>query len=79
MKQKDIIVIIVVIFISGVASFFISNLLFSAPDKRNTQVEVVKPISSDFAKPDERYFNSEAIDPTQLIQIGDASGNPQPF
>jgi hypothetical protein len=78
MKQKDIILIIVVVFISGVASFFISNALFGSPAKNKTEVEVVEPIASEFIQPDTRYFNKDAIDPTQLIQLG-GPGNPQPL
>ncbi len=78
MKQKDIIIIIVVVFISGVASFFISNALFSSPQKRTVEVEVVEPISTEFKTPDPQYFNSKSIDPTKLIQIGNQD-NQQPF
>ena len=79
MKQKDIALIIVVVFISGVISFFVSNMLFSSPDQRKTEVEVVEPISASFTKPDARYFNKDAINPTQQIQIGGDSGNPTPL
>ncbi len=78
MKQKDIVVIIVAVFISGIFSFFISNALFSSPQKRTTEVEVVEPISTDFKTPDPKYFNAQSIDPTKLIQIGNQD-NQQPF
>lgn len=78
MKQKDIILIIVVVFISGVVSFFVSNMLFASPDDRKTEVEVVTPITADFTEPDQRYFNAQSINPTKLIQIGDQA-NQQPF
>ncbi len=78
MKQKDIILIIVVVFVSGVLSFFVSNMLFTSPENRNTQVEVVEPIASDLPPIDQKYFNANSINPTQLIQIGNQD-NPQPF
>ena len=78
MKQKDIALIIIVVFISGVISFFVSNMLFASPENRQTEVEVVDEITSTFTKPDPRYFNAESINPTQQIQIG-GSGNPQPL
>jgi len=79
MKQKDIVLIIVVVFISGVASYLISNALFGSAKNKVTKVEVVQKITSDFNdKPDPKYFNSDSIDPTQLIQIGNNS-NTQPF
>jgi hypothetical protein len=71
MKQNDIVLIIVFVFIGGTASFFLSNLLISAPKNRQTPVEVVERLSADFNQPDERYFNKDSINPTQLIKIGD--------
>lgn len=78
MKQNDIILIIVVVFIAAVSSFFISNALFSSSEKRKADVEVVEPITQAFAEPDRRYFNDKAVNPTQLIQIGNQD-NQQPF
>ena len=80
MKQKDIVLIIVVVFVSGVISLVLSNMLISSPKNRQEQVEVVEPISAEFDTPekDDKYFNSQAIDPTQIIRIGD-SNNQQPF
>lgn len=78
MKQKDIILIVVVVFVSGVISLIVSNLLFSSPKNRQEKVEVVEPITADFNQPDKRYFNSQSIDPTQIIRIGDNT-NDQPF
>lgn len=80
MKQKDIILIMVVVFISGVFSFLLSNYLFASPKNRQEKVEVVEPITADFKIPakDDKYFNIQAIDPTQIIRIGDNNNN-QPF
>lgn len=78
MKQKDIALIIVLAFISGIISFFVSNMLFASPKNRQQEVAKVDVITSDFPQPDSKYFNKDAIDPTQTIQIGDGS-NPNPF
>lgn len=78
MKQKDILLIIVIAFISGIASFFLSNLLITNTENRSEEVEVVEAISKDITEPDARYFNAQAINPTQLIQIGNQD-NPQPL
>jgi hypothetical protein len=78
MKQKDIALILIVVFISGVISLVVSKTLFASPKTRQQQVEVVEPISADFPQPDSHYFNTQAIDPTQVIHIGDNS-NPDPF
>jgi hypothetical protein len=78
MKQKDIAVIIIVVFVSGVLSYFVSNAIFASPESLQTEVEVIDPITADFPQPDERYFNPNSINPTQTITIGDGQ-NQQPF
>jgi predicted permease len=78
MKQKDIALIIVVVFISAIMSFFVSQWLFAPPKARQQEVEVVGPISSSFTIPSSTYFNTNSVDPTQLIQIGNTA-NPNPF
>lgn len=78
MKQKDIALIIVVTVISGIVSFFVSNTLFASPEDRQQKVEVVEKISASFPTPSNKYFNTESINPTELIQIG-TSTNPNPF
>lgn len=78
MKQKDILLIVVVVFISALISFAMTKLLISTPKNRNQLVEVVQPISANFPDANKKYFNEQSIDPTQIIKIGDSS-NPQPF
>lgn len=78
MKQKDVAFIIVIVFISAVVSLVVSRLLFSAPQSQQQQAEVVPAITANFPTPDSRYFNSNSIDPTQLIQIGN-NNNTNPF
>lgn len=78
MKQKDLIIIMVVVFVSGFSSLFISNWLFASPSDLSAEVEVVDPITTDFPTPDTRYFNVNSIDPTQNITIGNDQ-NTEPF
>lgn len=78
MKQKDIALIIVIAAISGFASYFISHLIFAKPANRQQKVEVVDVITDVFPTLNHKYFNSDSIDPTQLIQVGDGN-NPNPF
>lgn len=78
MKQKDVALIIVIAFISGIISFVVSNKLFVTPSNRQQQVEVVDPINSTFQPLDKKYFNSNSIDPTQQTQIG-SDNNQNPF
>lgn len=78
MKQKDIALLLIVAFVSAIISFFVSGMLFGSPSKQQTQVEKVQPISSSLDHPDEKFFNDQAIDPTQPITIG-PNANPSPF
>lgn len=78
MKQKDIALIVIIVIISAVVSLLLSNRIFVSPKNRQQQVEVVQRISSDFPKPDDRFFNNQAFDPTKQITIGQNT-NPQPF
>lgn len=78
MKQKDIALILVLVFISGVVSFVISGWIFARPADREQKAEVVDVVRSEFIPPNTKYFNNRAVNPTQLIKIGD-SNNPNPF
>jgi hypothetical protein len=78
MKQKDIALIAVVVFMSGVLALVISNIFFSSKEDKQQKAEIVDVITADFPTPPSKYFNSNSIDPTQLIQIGE-SNNTNPF
>ncbi|MBP7766909.1 hypothetical protein KA068_00080 [Candidatus Saccharibacteria bacterium] len=80
MKQKDAPLIIISVFLAAILSFVASNLIFGSSSERKENVEIAKPITSEFNSPknDDKYFNGNSIDPTQLIRIGDGS-NDQPF
>lgn len=77
MKQKDIALIILIVFFSGIASYFISNQFISSP-KKDLDVSKVEPINAEFTEPNKSYFNDKSVNPTQLIQI-DANNNKSPF
>jgi hypothetical protein len=78
MKQKDIVVIGVTVFISGIIAYVIcSSFLFTTKDQQQ-KVEVVAPITSQFTLPDKAIFNADAINPTKVIEIG-PNTNDQPF
>lgn len=70
MKQKDIALILVIVFVSGMLSFLVSRQLIN-PENQKLELEVVEPITVDFYQPSDKYFNSKSINPTQLIQIGE--------
>jgi hypothetical protein len=83
MKQKELMLIGAVAFIAVIISFILSGIIFGSPKKNPIKVPVVTPISSNFPSPQtdsnyKKFFNGNALNPTQLIQIG-GSGNTVPF
>lgn len=78
MKQKDITLVMVMVFISAVVSFLVSGWIFGSPKNREQTAEVVEEITPEFAEPPIKYFNVNSVNPTQLITIG-GSPNPNPF
>lgn len=70
----------IIVFIAIIISSILSNAIFNPSKKRSASIPVVQPISSSFpdVKSDPTYntiFNSQALDPTQLIQIGTSQSN----
>ena len=78
MKQNDIALILVISFIRLILGIFASNLLFGSKESKQLKSDVITAITTDFKQPDEKYFNSNSVDPTQIIRIGDGS-NQTPF
>lgn len=78
MKQKDVATLIIIAFVSAVASFIISGKIFATPANRQQKVEVVDVIDSSFQTPSSKYFNTSSIDPAQLVQIS-SNNNQNPF
>lgn len=78
MKQKDWLLIIAIAVVSGIFSFIISGRIFVTPANRQQAVEVVDAITPEFKTPDNKYFNTQSVNPAQTIQLG-TGGNANPF
>lgn len=83
MNRKTILALGAIIIVAIIFSSIISNALFNPSKSRKASVPEVQTIDSTFpdVKNDPNYktvFNSQALDPTQLIHIG-TSQNSQPF
>jgi len=77
-KQKDIALVLVVVFVSAVLSLVLSRVIFATPQNRQQTAEKVDVITPDFTQLPREYFNADAINPTKRIQIG-SDNNPNPF
>jgi hypothetical protein len=78
MKKKDIALLVAVGLFAASMSVLVSQVFIKSGENRQMEAQVVQTITTDFQKPDERVFNKDAINPTQLIQIGNNSNN-DPF
>lgn len=78
MTKKDLGVLLAIAFFAVVFSMVLSNLLFTPKSAKELKAQKIDQIQSAFERPDKKYFNSESINPTQVIQIGD-SPNAEPF
>jgi hypothetical protein len=78
MKKNDIALIVLIVSMSLVISYFIVKAIIGSPKNQQTTAEVVEPIKPDLVQPSNKIFNRDAINPTVVIQIGNPS-NQQPF
>lgn len=78
MKKNDIAIVIVIVAVAGVVSYFLANAVIGRPNNNPVEVEQVTPIAPNFPAPDSRVFNSNGIDPTVEID-GDGQSAGQPF
>ena len=78
MKKNDIALIVLIVSISLVVSYFVVKALIGNPKSQEVSAEVVEPITADLVTPSNKIFNRDAINPTVVIQIGNPS-NQQPF
>jgi uncharacterized membrane protein YgaE (UPF0421/DUF939 family) len=78
MKQKDWALVLVMAFVGAVVALLASNMLFASPKNRQQTAEKVDAISANFPSPPSKYFNTQAANPTQPVQIGNGT-NPNPF
>ena len=78
MKRNDIALLILIVSITLVISFFVVKALFGEPQKDAVKVEKIDAISSSIVQPSKSIFNKDAINPTVVIQIG-SPANQTPF
>jgi hypothetical protein len=83
MKRKDFMIIGATAVIAVIFSIILSGALLGSPKKNQIKVPKVDVINALFPSPQtddtfKPFFNDKALDPTQLIQIGDQT-NASPF
>lgn len=75
MKKNEIALLILIIGIAGLMSFFIGNAVFGGKVTEAVSIETATPISPDVVEPNPTIFNENAINPTVPIKIGDGNSS----
>ncbi len=78
MKKSDWALIVLIVAVVGIAAYFIVNALVPPPTKDLQKAETATSITTVVAEPSDQIFNSNAINPTVKVKIGDQGGQ-QPF
>jgi len=78
MKKSDWALIVLIVAIAGIASYFAVSTFLPAPNKDPQTVPTADPITTTVVAPSDQIFNANAINPTVKVTIGNQSTNP-PF
>ncbi len=78
MKKNDLALIISTMFLSAVLAIIVTSALLSHFISTQQEVTVVNTINTTFKLPGNQYLNSNSIDPTLLVKIGNNANN-SPF
>lgn len=70
MKSNEIALIILIVSITAVATYFISQSVFESASLKPVDIEKVVSISEDIEKPNSAIFNPNALNPTVPSSIG---------
>lgn len=71
MKKSDIITATFIAIIGFIASFLIVQFIVGNPDEQAIKVTTIDVVSKDIADPSSDTFNSEALNPTVEVFVGD--------
>jgi hypothetical protein len=71
MKRSDIAMIILIASISALIAYFVADSVIGDVQEETVKVKTADPITADVEKPDPTVFNSNAINPTVEVIIGD--------
>lgn len=78
MKKNEIALLVLIVAISIGVAYAVGQSIFGKATAKPVDVETITAISADIEQPSENVFNSNGINPTVPVKIGDPS-NQQPF
>lgn len=71
MKKSDIAMIILIASISILVAYFVAKAIVGDVQNETVKVKTTDVISTEVAEPEKSVFNSDAINPTVEVIIGD--------
>ncbi len=74
MKKSDIAMIILIASISVLAAYFVAKTVIGDVKADTVKVKTAERITTNITQPDPTVFNSNAINPTVEVIIGQAQG-----
>lgn len=76
MKRNDLAVLLVIVTFVGGLAYFVGQQFIGSKALKPVEVETARPISSEVQRPSSEIFNSNAINPTVKITIGENNQTP---
>ena len=76
MNKNQIAILVLIVAIAGLASYFTASALLGDKVSKPVDVEYVEVLSADVVPPDPTVFTQDAINPTVPIAIGTTGQNP---
>ena len=76
MKKTDWALVILIVIIAGLISYFVISAVLPAPNKDPQTVPTATPMTTSVVAPSNQIFSSDAINPTVKVIIG--GQNPKP-
>lgn len=73
MKRSDIALIVVIAASSLLIAYFVMSAVFGKLGQEQVKVPTIMVINQNLTEPDPRIFNTEAINPTVQVVIGESS------
>jgi hypothetical protein len=77
MKKSDIAMIILIASVSVMIAYFVAKAIVGDVQNETVKVKTTDTISTDITQPDASVFNTNAINPTVEVIIGNQATSPQ--
>lgn len=75
MKKSEFAMIILIAAGSALIAYFVAHAIFGGAANQEAKVPTIQSISSNFDTPDPNVFNSNAINPTIGVSLGNGSSS----